>query len=246
MHRRQDAAALRRRGVAVEVVDEQDAVGEVGEREAGIGGRQRLVHDHRGGGVEPGAAVLLGDGEPEQPELAGAAEEGEVELLLAVVSRRPAARPRRRRTRPPSAPAGGARRWGRRDRGRGKRPDSWVGRYRAPPARATKRSSAGLRAGGRPTGRRSACWALPVATARCARPPARRPAPLGRRDWGLVPPGSPMLAMTRQVIDVVERSAFGVQRWRSWPAGQQARAATQNAERGTARAARLTRAPART
>ena len=55
--RRQDALPLRRRGVAVEVVHEQHAVGEVGEGEARVGGRQRLVDDHRRGRIEPGAAV---------------------------------------------------------------------------------------------------------------------------------------------------------------------------------------------
>ena len=71
----QDAAALRRRRVAVEVVHEEHAVREVGEAEARVGGRQRLVHDHRRRRVEPGAAVVLGHREPEQPELAGAAEQ---------------------------------------------------------------------------------------------------------------------------------------------------------------------------
>ena len=44
---------------------------EVGEAEARIGGRQRLVHQHRRDRIEAGAAVVLGHREPEQAELAG-------------------------------------------------------------------------------------------------------------------------------------------------------------------------------
>ncbi len=59
-------------------------MGEVREGEARVAGRELLVDGGHGGGVHPGAAVGLGDGEPEHAELAEAAEEREVEALVAV------------------------------------------------------------------------------------------------------------------------------------------------------------------
>jgi hypothetical protein len=50
-----------------------------------VRGRERLAHLHRRDRVEPGAAVLLGQRDAEQPELARAAEQRAVERLVAVV-----------------------------------------------------------------------------------------------------------------------------------------------------------------
>ena len=60
---------------------------EHGERETGVGGRERLADLHRGHGVEARAPVLLGQRDAEQAELAGAAEERVVEALVAIVRR---------------------------------------------------------------------------------------------------------------------------------------------------------------
>jgi hypothetical protein len=81
---RQDPLALRRAGVARGVVHEQHRVRQIGESEAGVRGRQRFVDHHRGDRVEPGAAVLFGNRQAEQAELAGAAEEVVVETFFAI------------------------------------------------------------------------------------------------------------------------------------------------------------------
>jgi hypothetical protein len=46
------------------------------------------VHDHRGGRIHAGAAVGLGDGHADQPELAELAEQLDVELRRLVVLHR--------------------------------------------------------------------------------------------------------------------------------------------------------------
>ena len=84
----QVAGALGRRRRPVEVVDEQQRVREVGQREAGVGVGDLLVDDDRGGGVEAGAAVGVGDGDAEQPELAGLTEQPDVEGAELIVLHR--------------------------------------------------------------------------------------------------------------------------------------------------------------
>ena len=68
-----------------EVVHEEHRVGEVREAEARVALRQLVVDDGRGQRVHAGAAVVGRDGDAEQAELAAAAEQGDVELALAVV-----------------------------------------------------------------------------------------------------------------------------------------------------------------
>ena len=63
-------------------------MGEHGQREARIGGRERFEELHGRRGVEARAAVLLADRDAEQTEGPGLAEEREVEGLVAVVLRR--------------------------------------------------------------------------------------------------------------------------------------------------------------
>jgi hypothetical protein len=60
-------------------------VGEVREREARVALRELVVDDHRPEGVEARAAVLAGDGDAEQAELADAAEQRLVQLRELVV-----------------------------------------------------------------------------------------------------------------------------------------------------------------
>jgi len=76
----QQPRALRRRGRPVEVVDEQQGVREVAEREPGVGPRELLVDDDRRHRVQAGAAVGLGDREPTQAEVTQLAKQAGVEL----------------------------------------------------------------------------------------------------------------------------------------------------------------------
>ena len=58
---------------------------EVGEREAGVRGRELLVHEHGGDRIHPGAAEGLGYGDAEHAELTELAEEIDIERFAAVV-----------------------------------------------------------------------------------------------------------------------------------------------------------------
>ena len=73
--------------VHVHVLREEHRVGEHGEREARVGGRERLADLNGRGGIEARAAVLLANRDAEQAERPGLAEEREVEGLVAVVPR---------------------------------------------------------------------------------------------------------------------------------------------------------------
>ena len=87
-HAGQVALALRRVRRPVEVVDEQQRVREVAEREARIAVRELVVHDHRCGRVHAGAAVLLGDRHAEQAEPAELGDQRRVERRRLVVLHR--------------------------------------------------------------------------------------------------------------------------------------------------------------
>ena len=67
-HLRQVALALRFVARPVEVVDEQQRVREVAERESGIGVRELVVDDARGGRIQARAAVGFGHGDAEETE----------------------------------------------------------------------------------------------------------------------------------------------------------------------------------
>ena len=56
-----------------------------GQREARIGGRQRLEDRHCGGGIEARAPMLLAEGHTEQSKFASPPEKGVIERLRAVV-----------------------------------------------------------------------------------------------------------------------------------------------------------------
>ncbi len=81
----QHALPLERVAVDVDVLGEQHRVRQQRQREAGIRCGERLAHLHHGDRVQVGAAVLLGQRDAQQTQLAGPPEERVVEGLGPVV-----------------------------------------------------------------------------------------------------------------------------------------------------------------